>query len=266
MKYEIDFLPVGEGHGDAICVRHGHANTGYTVDVIDGGFTETGESVVTFLANQHQTDAIANLVLTHADNDHAIGLKPILEKCRVTTLRMNLPWEYAADILPHFPRHTLAGLIKKLKEDHPYLVELQDIALQRGTHVTSIFAGDTYSTTTVLAPLRSSYISLLPRLDESSAPSPPKSLFEAVTGAVKHGIDAGLEYWGVETLEENPQPTSPSNETSVVQLARFDDHSALFTGDVGRATLWKPPPSPSITRCCTGQHCSKFHTKAAAGT
>ena len=36
--YEIDFLPVGNSNGDAICVRHGNDNEGYHLHVIDGGY------------------------------------------------------------------------------------------------------------------------------------------------------------------------------------------------------------------------------------
>ena len=36
--FEIEFLPVGETScsGDAICVRYGSPETGYTINVIDG--------------------------------------------------------------------------------------------------------------------------------------------------------------------------------------------------------------------------------------
>ena len=43
MPYEIDFLNVGEGSGDSICLRHGDNQTGYTIHVIDGGHSDTAE-------------------------------------------------------------------------------------------------------------------------------------------------------------------------------------------------------------------------------
>jgi hypothetical protein len=46
MGYEIDFLPVGDSNGDAICIRYGTPQTGYTIHVVDGGFTDTAETVI----------------------------------------------------------------------------------------------------------------------------------------------------------------------------------------------------------------------------
>ena len=47
---------------------------------------------------------------------------------------MNRPWLYAADILHHFHGNfTLQGLIDNIKERHPYLVELERLAVQKGT-------------------------------------------------------------------------------------------------------------------------------------
>ncbi len=37
MNYEVDFLPVGEGSGDAIVIRYGDDTGGYLLYVVDGG-------------------------------------------------------------------------------------------------------------------------------------------------------------------------------------------------------------------------------------
>lgn len=44
MKYEIDFLPVGEGSGDAIVIRCGTEDPGYYLHVVDGGRTDTADT------------------------------------------------------------------------------------------------------------------------------------------------------------------------------------------------------------------------------
>ncbi|MDB5868051.1 MAG: hypothetical protein JWP96_383, partial [Polaromonas sp.] len=49
MNYEIDFLPVGEGSGDAIVIRYGDDTNGYYLHVVDGGRTETGKTIITHL-------------------------------------------------------------------------------------------------------------------------------------------------------------------------------------------------------------------------
>ena len=45
MKYQIDFLPVGDSNGDAICIRYGEEN-GFFVHVVDGGFIDTANVVI----------------------------------------------------------------------------------------------------------------------------------------------------------------------------------------------------------------------------
>jgi beta-lactamase superfamily II metal-dependent hydrolase len=42
-----------------------------------------------------------------------------------------------------------------------------------------------------------------------------------------------LETWDIETLSNEPDPTSASNETSVVQMGVLGDHRLLLTADVG---------------------------------
>lgn len=37
MNYEIDFLPIGEGSGDAIVIRYGDDTEGHYLHVVDGG-------------------------------------------------------------------------------------------------------------------------------------------------------------------------------------------------------------------------------------
>ena len=46
--FELDFLPVGNSNGDAICMQYG-VSTGVYVHVVDGAYAETGErSSITF--------------------------------------------------------------------------------------------------------------------------------------------------------------------------------------------------------------------------
>jgi beta-lactamase superfamily II metal-dependent hydrolase len=61
-----------------------------------------------------------------------------------------------------------------------------------------------------------------------------QSIIERLLKAVAQFIK---ETWTGETLSETPEPTSASNETSVIQFAILDDHPVLLTGDVGPAGL-----------------------------
>ncbi|HCL2910891.1 MULTISPECIES: hypothetical protein [Pseudomonas] len=47
MIYEVDFLPVGEGSGDAIVIRYGDDVNGYYLHVVDGGRASTAETIIT---------------------------------------------------------------------------------------------------------------------------------------------------------------------------------------------------------------------------
>jgi hypothetical protein len=58
-----------------------------------------------------------------------------------------------------------------------------------------------------------------------------------VAEAAKSIVQKVQEAWGIETLQDNPDPTSASNETSIVQLGAIDGVTILLTADVGPAGL-----------------------------
>jgi hypothetical protein len=59
MAYEIDFLPVGDGSksGDAIALRYGNLGdpSQQMVIVIDGGYTDDGETLVDLIRTRYNT-------------------------------------------------------------------------------------------------------------------------------------------------------------------------------------------------------------------
>lgn len=141
MNYEVDFLPVGDGSGDAIVIRYGDDTEGYYLHVIDGGRTETAETIINHINKFYPGYHINHMVLSHADDDHATGLVGVMEQIDVKNLWMNRPWLYAAEILHHFHGNfTLQGLIDNIKEQHPYLVELErGLPFKRGPTFTRSF-------------------------------------------------------------------------------------------------------------------------------
>ena len=163
MKYELDFLPVGEGSGDAIVVRYVDDEGGYYLHVIDGGRTATADTIAAHIDKHYAGYPINHMVLSHADDDHATGLVGVLERFDVKNLWMNRPWLYANQILEHFHGNfTLQGLIDDIKERHPYLVDLERIANTKGTVIHEVFQGDKIGQFTVMAPTRERYISSIP--------------------------------------------------------------------------------------------------------
>lgn len=69
MGYEIDFLPVGDSNGDAICVRYGKPDS-FFIHVIDGAFKDTGDDIIKHVEKHYgQGVHINNMVLSHACRD-----------------------------------------------------------------------------------------------------------------------------------------------------------------------------------------------------
>jgi beta-lactamase superfamily II metal-dependent hydrolase len=235
MDYEIEFLPVGDSNGDAICLRYGTPNS-FWVHVVDGGFTDTADTVLNHIHEHYgHSTHINHMVLSHADNDHACGLIGVAKNKEVGNLWMNRPWLYAPQIIDSFHGNwTLAGLIQEIKDKHPYLVELEAIANSRGITIHAPFAGRRIGECfTVLAPSEQRYIQLLPDLGKTPPSYTEKSMVGSIFGGVKNVLDVVREAWDIETLDEAPPATSASNETCVVQMGVFGTKRVLLTADVG---------------------------------
>lgn len=235
MDYEVEFLPVGDSNGDAICLRYGTKDS-FWVHVVDGGFTDTAETVLDHIRDHYGKHVhINNMVLSHADNDHACGLVGVLKEMDVQTLWMNRPWLYASQIIDSFHGNwTLAGLIKEIKDSHPYLVELEEIANSRGIPINSVFQGHQIGQFYVLAPSEARYVKLLPDLGKTpQSYADKKGVIGSIWEGAKGVIDKIREAVDIETLDENPPATSASNETSLVQMGVFGEHRVLLTADVG---------------------------------
>jgi hypothetical protein len=166
---------------------------------------------------------------------HATGLVEVMKRISVAHLWMNRPWLFAAETLQHFHGlFTLQGLIDRMRKLHPYLVELEDEAKKQGTQIHDVFQGTQIGKWTVLAPSRDRYIRLIPDLDKTpDRKEAADTLSGFLAEALRKARDKLYESWDIETLSNNPDPTSASNETSVVQFAELDGKRLLLTADVG---------------------------------
>ena len=238
--FEIDFLPVGENScsGDAICVRYGSAESGYKIHVIDGGYKNTATTIMAHLTNYYGSPRrIDHVVLTHPHTDHAGGLAEVLENYEVGALWMHRPWLYASQIVHHFHGNwTAEGLAKHLRDELPTLVELESSAIRKDIPICEPFQGANIGKFLVLAPSKARYLQLLPDFDkaperytESASPSLGK-LIKKVASFIK-------ESWSGETLSETPEPTDAVNETSIVQVALFEEKFVARTSDTGPSGL-----------------------------
>src|SRR5712692_4577395 len=120
MGYEIDFLPVdrGEKSGDAIAFRIGNLKgprEEQFVCIVDGGYDEHGEQMVQHVTKYFGTNKVDLVVSTHPDDDHCLGLEPVLEQLDVQLLWMHQPWNHADKIKKMFTNGQLTtkGLTDK---------------------------------------------------------------------------------------------------------------------------------------------------------
>jgi hypothetical protein len=234
MGIAVEFLPVGDGDGDAIVIQYGD-DTRYRLNLVDAGYASIGEQVIDHIEQFYGRDAIIhNMVVSHADNDHAAGLIPVFQRFRVATLWMNRPWLYAREVIDQFHSNwTLQGWIDEVKSKHEYLVELEAIAASRGMVPNPVFQGAQIGPFLVLAPSIERYISLIPDLDKTPPPYRSEGLAKSFAAAALGLLEHVKETFQVETLDPNPPSTSASNETSVVQLGIYENRKILLTADVG---------------------------------
>ncbi|MBV9828302.1 MAG: hypothetical protein JO001_21935 [Alphaproteobacteria bacterium] len=239
--YEVDFLPVGVGNGDAICVRYGTPEQGYYLHVIDGGYAASADTIIRHIETQFGRDWFINhMVASHADNDHCAGLVGVMERFHVEHLWMNRPWLYVEEVLDSFHgNYGREGVSRDIRAKHDYLVRLEDLALGRSIPIHEVFQGAVIGSFVVLAPSRARYIRLIPDLDKTPTSYAKDStglagFFAKAIEAVKEWAD---ERWDLETLSNNPEPTTASNETCVVQLGQIDGRKILLTADAGPSAL-----------------------------
>jgi hypothetical protein len=146
LPYELDFLRAGNSNGDAVIVRWAPTKDApFYINIVDGGFTDTGDQIIDHVERYYAKPAIvANIVLTHADNDHACALIKVLEHFDVRTLWMNKPWDYVDEVLDQFHgAYTRDGLVRKMREMHPYQVDLENIAARKNIPIRAPLQGRT---------------------------------------------------------------------------------------------------------------------------
>jgi beta-lactamase superfamily II metal-dependent hydrolase len=257
MNCEIEFLPVGDASraGDCIVVRYGEEHS-YHLMVIDGGTVDSGENLVKHLRAQYGHDVtVTHAVLTHADADHASGMRELLKEIKVANLWMHVPWLLAPEAIQLFASKnwTEEGLKKAVKDEYDILNEILELAWAAGTKVYYPFQGTEIGPFTVLSPSKPQYLYLLPQFDKT--PDPDREAIEQVglwinkpaTNLLLKAIQSAIgavqnwvpESWHLERLRDGAT-TSASNESSVVLYANLAaDKTLLLTGDAGvNALSW----------------------------
>lgn len=251
MPCEVEFLPVGEGAkaGDAIVVRYGTPDS-FWIMIVDGGNLASGDLLVKHIRTHYGPQAIvADVVLTHADLDHASGLRTVLSELDVRGLWLHVPWESASRSRRYFESKAWSdeGLSDAIRKEYDVLSELIAIATTRNIPIHYPFAGSTIGPFRVLSPSRDAYDLLMPQFDRTPAPDratieadglwiakgDPSFIakaLDALTAKIQKWIP---ETWGIERLKDGGV-TSASNESSVVMYGDFGPGCrVLLTGDAG---------------------------------
>lgn len=230
---EIDFLGVETAKsGDAIAMRYS-VNGVVRVHVVDGGYLETGKQIVDHVRQHFQTDKIDHVVLTHPDQDHANGLRQVLDDCDVGTLWMHRPWIYARELLPYFYTYTSERALESaLRNAYSAVVELEELALDYGVDIQAPFQGRQIGAFWVMAPTPTRWAQCV--LDSLKTPPTHDRPYKA-QGGPRDATQSFSAAWGEEYFP--PDNTSPDNEMSVIQYALLNQDKILLTGDAGREGL-----------------------------
>jgi beta-lactamase superfamily II metal-dependent hydrolase len=205
------------------------------VHLTDGAYADTADTIIKHINAWYDGAPIDHMILSHADDDHATGLVEVLKRYPVQNLWMNRPWLYAQEVIDKFhANYTVDGLNAKMRQLHPYLVEMEQIANQKMIPIREAFQGTQIGSFWVMAPSRERYLKLIPELDKTpqSFGEAAKTLGQILTGAAKTAAAWIKETWLGETLGDDLS-TSASNETSLIQWASIDGQDILLTADVG---------------------------------
>jgi beta-lactamase superfamily II metal-dependent hydrolase len=256
MDFEIEFLPVGDASkaGDSIAIRYGSQGI-YEVIVIDGGTGDSGEALVEHIKAVYGANTvIEHAICTHPDNDHASGLRKVLELLPVKNLWIHGVWHHASEMLPYYEdkKLTVEALHKKLRAEYPIVEELITLARAQQTSVFEPFEGRQIGPFTVLSPTQWAYARLVPQFRKGPAPDieflkkenmwlgeiTQRSIFaQILEKAAEKVITWVSERWEVELLKEGAI-TAAENETSTVLHGQFGTSSVLLTADAGANALW----------------------------
>jgi beta-lactamase superfamily II metal-dependent hydrolase len=167
-------------------------------NAIDGGYSDTIDTVKNHMGNYYGTKSIQNLVITHPDRDHASGAKNIIENCDVARVWMNRPWLYASELLDRFSKFSnVENLEQRLREIYPFLSAAESSEKSP----------------------QSAKVAKAGRSD---------SFLEKI-----YNLKDAL--WGTETFSN--QETASENEMSIIQYANICNSKVLLTGDAGRGSL-----------------------------
>lgn len=222
--YEVEFLSVGEKEksGDAFTLRFTSPTGNTIVGVIDAGFTDTGERVVSHVNTYYSTDQVDFVLSTHPDGDHINGMGVVMRNLDVGTLLIHRPAQHG------YPNNSGAGPAE----------ELVELAQQQGASVVEPFTGVTGwdGSFLIAGPSKSYYEQLLAAQEETEKPVAKRSFAEAYfgeTSRVRRFAQKALSMFPVELPFDDAGGTNPRNNSSAILSLMVDGEHLLFPSDAG---------------------------------
>lgn len=240
MAYEIDFVgaPNAKKDYDAIAFRYWSCRENrWIVCVFDGGTAEAGDDLCNHLRLYYLnggTMSIDYVFCSHPHEDHASGLRSVLQNFRVKHLIMNRPWAHRHELIAKVTdgRITAASLKRRLEENFNLVCELEELAERQNCVVISGLSGVSLCPEMhILSPAKEFYIQCLCESDKTPAMA---SVQEASTKTAFASSDNLVKAtWGIDDIREG-ESTSADNESSIVLRVHPDgDAPFLLVGDVG---------------------------------
>ena len=250
MKYEIDFIATKEnkGNADAICFRY-EKNGKFINVVYDGGSKVLANKLIEhleeFYFKNEYYPKIDYLICSHPDQDHASGLIEVIEKFEIGKIIMNIPWNYIDDIWDNVNdgRISKESLEKRLKDDYPYVAEIEKLAEEKGIEIIEGFEDKQINENLkILSPSKDFFIELLVESQKTTYLDENNNKYGAYTESFKNNMSKFIywikELWDTDSLREDVE-TSAENEMSIIILGNMEENIFLLTGDVGLKGLEK---------------------------
>jgi beta-lactamase superfamily II metal-dependent hydrolase len=224
--YEVEFLAVGDGEksGDAIAVRFTSPSTGqYVTGVIDAGFTETGDELVSHVIRHFGTNSVDFVLSTHPDADHINGMGSVMRNLDVGTLLIHRP-----------AKHGYPGNSGSRPAE-----ELVKLAQQQGADVVEPFTGvNSWDGAVLIAgPTEAYYEQMLAEQAETEKPVRKRSFAERYFGesatAVRTLAQKALAKFPIELPFDDAGGTNPRNNSAAILSLMIDGKHLLFPSDTG---------------------------------
>jgi beta-lactamase superfamily II metal-dependent hydrolase len=208
--------------------------------VIDGGFKDTGEALVTHIKTHYRTDKVDLVISSHPDADHTSGLEVVLEELRVDALWMHRPWKHTEDMAWLFKdgRVTDTSVREDLRKSLENAASLEALATRKRIPITEPFAGlrDSTQHIFVVGPTQAFYESLLPSFRGTPEPKADLAILLKALAGVRELVQRVAERWDYETLDDEGETTAENNSSTII-IAVVDEKHLMFTADGGILAL-----------------------------